>query len=59
MKYGSLKVGDKRKQTLDAQTYPVVSVGTKRPLVHVVEALTKRSIKSIASRSPGLFQSFS
>jgi hypothetical protein len=36
---------DERKQTLDAKIYPVVSVGTKPTLVHVVEALT-RSIAS-------------
>jgi hypothetical protein len=43
--------GDERKQTVDARIYPVVSVGTKPPLVHAVEALTK----SIASRSSILF----
>jgi hypothetical protein len=32
--------GDERKQTLDTRFYPVVSVGTKPPLVHV-EALTQ------------------
>jgi hypothetical protein len=40
------KGGDERKQTLDVRIYPVVSVATKPPLVHVVEALTK----NIASR---------
>jgi hypothetical protein len=43
---------DERKQTLDARIYPVVSIGTKPSLVHVVEVLTK----SIASRSPNLFR---
>jgi len=38
MKCGSLK-GDERKQTLDTKIYPVVLVGTKPPLVYVVEAL--------------------
>jgi hypothetical protein len=38
--------GDKGKQTLDTKIYPMVSVGRKPLLVHVVEALTK----SIASR---------
>jgi hypothetical protein len=33
--------GGERKQTLDTRFYPVVSVGTKPPLVHVVEALTQ------------------
>jgi hypothetical protein len=42
------------KQTLDTKIYPVVSVGARPPLVHVVEALTK----SIASQSPSLFQDF-
>jgi hypothetical protein len=32
------KGGDERKQTLDTRIYLVVSVGTKSPLVHVVEA---------------------
>jgi hypothetical protein len=32
--------GDERKQTLDTRFIPV-SVGTKSPLVHVVEALTQ------------------
>jgi hypothetical protein len=44
------KGGDERNQTLDARIYPVVSVGTKPPLVYVVEALTK----GIASQSPSL-----
>jgi hypothetical protein len=46
-----LKGGDEGKQTLDARIYPMVSVGTKPPLVLVVEALTK----SIAFQSPSLF----
>jgi hypothetical protein len=46
------KGGDERKQTLDARIYPVVSVGTKPPLVHVVEAVTM----NIASRSPNLIR---
>jgi hypothetical protein len=41
-----LKEGDLGKQTLDARIYPVVSIGTKPPLVHFVEALTS----SIASQ---------
>jgi hypothetical protein len=49
------KAEDERKQTLDAGIYPMVSVGTKPPLVHIVEALTK----SIASRSPSLFRNSS
>jgi hypothetical protein len=32
---------DGSKQTLDTRFYPVVSVGTTPPLVHVVEALTQ------------------
>jgi hypothetical protein len=40
------KEGDERKQTLDAKIYLVVSVGTKPPLVHVVEALTVRDRSS-------------
>jgi hypothetical protein len=43
---------DERKQTLGVRIYPVVLVGTKISLVHVVEALTK----SIAFRSPNLFR---
>ena len=38
--------GDKRKQTVDTKIYPVVRLGTKPLLLHVVEALTK----SIVSR---------
>jgi hypothetical protein len=45
------KGNDEGKQTLDMMIYPVVSVGGKPQLIHVVEALTK----SIASRSPSLF----
>jgi hypothetical protein len=45
------KGGDERKQTLNVRIYPVVPVGTKPPLVHVVKALTK----SISSQSPNLF----
>jgi hypothetical protein len=52
MKCGRLKKGDEGKQTFDTKIYPVVSVGTKSPLVHVVEALTE----SIASRSPNLLR---
>ena len=37
---------------LREKTHPLVSVGTKQPLVHVVEALTK----SIAFQSPSLFR---
>jgi hypothetical protein len=33
--------GDEKKQTLDTAIYLVVSVGTKSPLVHVVEELTQ------------------
>ena len=33
--------GDEGKQTLNTRMYPVVSVGTKPPLVHVVEALNQ------------------
>jgi hypothetical protein len=46
------KEKDERKQSLNMMIYPVVSVGTKPPLVHIVEALTK----SIASQSPNLFR---
>ena len=46
------KGGDEEKPTLDARTYPMVSVGMKSPLVHVIEALKK----SIASRPPSLLQ---
>jgi hypothetical protein len=45
---------DERKQTLDMKIYPVVSIGTRLPLVHVVEARTK----SIASWPPSLFRDF-
>ena len=45
-----IKERDERKQNLDMKIYPVVSVGTKPPLVHV-EVLTK----SIASRQSSLF----
>ena len=31
--------GDKRKQTLETKIYPVVRLGTKPLLLHVVEAL--------------------
>jgi hypothetical protein len=55
MKCGSLNEGDGGKQTLDTKIYPVVSVGTRPPLVHVVEALTK----SIASWSPNFFRNSS
>ena len=41
-----LKGRDERKRTLDMRIYPVVRFVTRRPYVHVVEALTK----SIASR---------
>jgi hypothetical protein len=39
MKCGSLNEGDEGRQTLDTKIYPVVSVDTRPPLVHVVEAL--------------------
>ena len=43
--------GDERKRTLDTRMYPVVSVGTTPPLVHVVEALNQEycfsAIKSL------------
>ena len=45
------KGGDEGKQTLDTRIYHVVSVGSKLPLVHIVESLTK----SIVSWSPSLF----
>jgi hypothetical protein len=43
---------DERKQTLDVRIYPVVSVGTKPSLIHVVEA----HAKSIAFRLSSLFR---
>jgi hypothetical protein len=46
------KGGVERKQTLDVRIYPMVSVGTKPSVVHVVEALTN----GIASRLPSLFR---
>lgn len=46
------KEGDDGKQTLDVRVYPVVSVGTKPPLVHVVEALAK----CIAFQPPSHFR---
>jgi hypothetical protein len=49
---GGGKGGNKGKQIFDTKIYPMVSVGTKPFLVHIVEALTK----SIDSRSPILFR---
>jgi hypothetical protein len=40
------------KQTLDTMIYPIVSIGNKPPLVHIVKALTE----SIIFRSPSLFR---
>ena len=47
-----LKGRDERKRTLDTRINPVVRFATRRPYVHVVEALTK----SIASRQSSLFR---
>src|SRR5688572_20835490 len=47
------KRGDEGKQTLDMKIYPVVSVGTKPPLVHVVEALAQEYYFPITKSLPG------
>jgi len=38
------KGGDEGKQPLDARVYPMISVGIKPPLVHIVESLKRASL---------------
>ena len=49
------KEWDEKKQTLDVRMYPMVSVDTKPPLVHIVEVLNQEyrfsSIKSLSAQS--------
>ena len=46
--------GDERKQTLDTKIYPMVWLGTKPLLVHVVEALYRQYYFSATKSLPGL-----
>jgi len=46
------KGGDEGKKNLDTWMYPVVSVGTKPPLIHVVEALNQEYCFSATKSLP-------
>ena len=54
MKCGNVK-GDEKRQTLDTKVDPVVQLGTKALLLHVVEALYREYCFSATKSLPGLF----